>query len=42
MVVEDGEISRSLCYYLSQYVFSQRSGPGSYYLGGKFRQGNWL
>lgn len=35
MVIEDEEISRNLCNYLSQYVFFQRSGPGSYYLGGQ-------
>lgn len=34
MVIEDEEISRNLCNYLSQYDFFQRNGPGSYYLGG--------
>lgn len=35
MVIEDEEISRSLCNYLSQYVFFQIGGPGSYYPGGQ-------
>lgn len=37
MVVEEKEVSRNLCNDLSQsqYIFFQRSGPGSYYLGGQ-------